>query len=483
MSTQSDDAHLSFSRGGDQAYRGYEKTGVLPEDAELTHTDPGTPMGALMRRFWQPVCLSEELTDVPRAIRILGEDLVAFRDKSGRVGVLHRHCAHRGASLEYGIVQETGIRCCYHGFQFDVDGRLMEVPGEPDGGARLAEKVSQGAYPAFERYGLVFAYMGPYDEMPKFPEWDFFDAYDDLELIPFTNVYPCNYLQAFDNIPDQIHTSQLHNASMRVVGGDDDGAYPATALNPVFTQTPVMEYASVRDDTAMVFIAGRRVGTDKIWVRMNDVVVPNLTIHANLFEDGRDTRLFHRVHMARWYVPIDNENHIIIGWRMFGASIDPFDAGRKERCGYDDIDFLEGQTGGRPYDVSQRMPGDWEAIVSQRPIAVHALENPMRGDIGVYMNRRNMRRALNGENPHAQPDAMHAKANAGERDYCYTNNTVLAIPMQEGRDDDELVREVCRKMVEIVAEGDRYEGEERDTFIRNAMRDYEQSFAGAVAAE
>ena len=112
MNTDTKDAHLKFSSGNSNAYSGYEKTAIPAPDPELTDTNAGTPMGAYMRRFWQPVCLSEELTEVPRAIRIMGEDLVAFRDKSGEVGVLHRHCAHRGASLEYGIIQETGIRCC-----------------------------------------------------------------------------------------------------------------------------------------------------------------------------------------------------------------------------------------------------------------------------------------------------------------------------------------------------------------------------------
>ena len=318
MSTQSDDAHLSFSRGGGQAYRGYEKTGVLPEDAELTHTDPGTPMGALMRRFWQPVCLSEELTDVPRAIRILGEDLVAFRDKSGRVGVLHRHCAHRGASLEYGIVQETGIRCCYHGFHWDVDGTLLDVPGEPDGGERMSGIVGQGAYPAFERYGMVFAYMGPYGEMPRFPDWEFFHTYGDLEFASYSNIYPCNWLQVFDNIPDQMHTSQLHSPHMRVIGDDDHTVGSATAAR-----------------------------------------LPNLTLHPYTAEDGREARYFHRVYMARWYVPVDDENSIVFGLRMFGESIDPFGVGDKSKCGYDMADFLDGQTGARPREVAQRLPGDW----------------------------------------------------------------------------------------------------------------------------
>ena len=120
-----------------QAYSGYHLRDVPAEDAELTHVGPGTPCGEYMRRFWQPVCLSQELTDLPHAVRILGEDLVAFRDKSGDVGVLHRHCSHRGTSLEYGIVAEHGIRCCYHGWLFDIDGTILETPGE-DAGVEIA---------------------------------------------------------------------------------------------------------------------------------------------------------------------------------------------------------------------------------------------------------------------------------------------------------------------------------------------------------
>jgi hypothetical protein len=348
---------------------------------------------------------------------------------------------------------------------------------------RLREKVSQGAYPAFERYGMVFAYMGPFAEMPTFPEWEFFDNYDDMEIVSYTNIYPCNWLQVIDNIPDQIHTSQLHSPTMRVIGDNDDGTYPSTAFNPVFAQHPIVEYASVRGDTAMIFIAGRRVGTDKVWVRLNDVILPNITLHAYASEDGRDVRYFHRVFMSRWYVPVDNENTIIFGLRMFGPSIDPFNTGDMEKCGYDMADSLDGQTGNRPREVAQRMPGDWDVVTGQRRIAVHAMENPMREDVGVYMNRRNLRRAISGENPHAQPDAAHARANAGKRDYVYTNNTVLAIPVQEGRDVDELVREVCKKVLEICEAGDAYEGAERDTFIEGAMKAYEQSYASAAAAE
>ena len=106
--------------------------------------------------------------DLPRAIRILGEDLVAFRDGGGRVGVLERRCCHRGTSLEYGRVMERGIACCYHGWHFDVDGTILDTPGEPPD-SRIRDRTFQGAYPAREHQGLVFAYMGPPAAAPDFP--------------------------------------------------------------------------------------------------------------------------------------------------------------------------------------------------------------------------------------------------------------------------------------------------------------------------
>ena len=150
-------------------YGGYHQREVPQEDPELTHVGPGTPCGEYMRRFWWPVCLSEQVTELPLAIRILGEDLVAFRDKSDRIGVLHRHCSHRGTSLEYGIPSERGIRCCYHGWLFDVDGRILETPGEPSD-SKLKDSFVHGAYPAFEYQGLVFAYLGPPEEKARFPD-------------------------------------------------------------------------------------------------------------------------------------------------------------------------------------------------------------------------------------------------------------------------------------------------------------------------
>ena len=105
---------------------------------ELTEVRRGTPMGELLRRYWHPVGLVTDATDVPRKVRALGEDLILFRDRHGRAGLLHARCCHRGTTLYYGKVEEDGIRCCYHGWKFDIEGHCLEQPCEPDGGQAAA---------------------------------------------------------------------------------------------------------------------------------------------------------------------------------------------------------------------------------------------------------------------------------------------------------------------------------------------------------
>ena len=150
------------------AYSAYHHRERPEADAEITRVGPGTPCGEYLRRFWQPIITSEELQDLPRAPRIMGEDSVAFRDKSSAVGLLELHCPHRGTSLEFGLISEKGIRCCYHGWCFDVDGKVLETPGEPPE-STLKDRLYHGAYPIHEYCGLVFAYMRPPDQQPVFP--------------------------------------------------------------------------------------------------------------------------------------------------------------------------------------------------------------------------------------------------------------------------------------------------------------------------
>jgi len=140
------------------------------ENELLTRVHPGSAMGGLFRRYWIPALLSEEIPTPdcpPVRVRLLGEDLVAFRDTQGKIGLLDEHCSHRGTSLFFGRNEECGLRCIYHGWKYDVEGNVVETPAEP-AGSQLKNKVHHTAYPCVEAGGMIFAYMGAKDEMPAF---------------------------------------------------------------------------------------------------------------------------------------------------------------------------------------------------------------------------------------------------------------------------------------------------------------------------
>lgn len=455
---QPDSARISMSFGG------YYKRKVAPHDPELTSTDAGTPMGEYMRRFWQPVCLSQELGQLPKAIRILGEDLVAFRDLSGRIGVLDRHCSHRGASLEYGIVTQEGIRCCYHGWHYDVDGTVLETPCEP-AESKLKTTVCHAAYPAMERNGLVFAYMGPPEVLPPFPAYDSYLLPTDNELVPFSNVYPCNWLQVFENIMDHMHTAVLHN---KMTVADVDEATAAGVSLEGFGDMPVMQWEPTRGNTGMVFVAGRRLPDDKIWVRITEMAFPNYLQIGSLVPSAARER-HSTTALTRWHVPVDDTHMIIFGWRHFNEVIDPDHAGSKEGCGVDSIDFLVGQSGNRSYEEGQRAPGDWEALVSQGPIAIHALEHPGKSDIGVYMCRKLLRDAVRKLAPAVGEEAAPAPAANADTLPMYSQDSVLHIPADADTDDRQLILKVGKQVLEIMKEADAYPPAQRDAHVRSRL--------------
>jgi len=448
---------------GRQAYAGYHlrhDRSRAEVDVELTHCGPGTPMGEYMRRFWQPVCLSEELTDVPKAIRIMNEDLVAFRDRGGRVGVLDRHCPHRGASLEYGIVQPRGIRCCYHAWQFDVDGSILEMPCEPPA-SRMKENLYTGAYPAFERHGLVFAYMGPPEEKPDFAEYDPFHLPADGRLVAFSNVYPCNWLQVHENLVDHFHAATLHNNM--TVASVDQSVSEGASLGEGFRTMPLVRWEPTRDGNGMVFAAGRRVDDERVWIRITEMTLPNL-VHTSSVAPSAAEQRHTTVGMTRWHVPVDDENMISFGWRHFNDEIDPAHFGREEECGIDRVDFLIGQVGDRSYREGQLAPGDFEAITSIGAIAPHGLEHPGSSDVGVYMCRNLLRKAARGETP---PDSTRDTARAaGDTLPIYSSDSVLRLPRRDDTDDAELLMSTARHMLEAIREIDTLAGSERQAHIR-----------------
>src|SRR6266545_4051086 len=183
---------------------------LTEEDNQLlTRTDTGTPCGELMRRYWLPAGLSREIPEggAPLPVRLLGEDLVLFRDERGRPGLLGLHCSHRGADLSYGRVEDGGLRCIYHGWLYDVHGRCLEQPGEP-AGSTFHEKIRHVAYPCIERNGAIFAYLGP-GEPPEFPNYELLSRPPEHTQV-MKSLQECNYLQANEGNVDLSHLNFLH---------------------------------------------------------------------------------------------------------------------------------------------------------------------------------------------------------------------------------------------------------------------------------
>ncbi len=190
------------------------------ENELLTRTGPGTAAGALVRRYWIPVLSASELAEPdgpPLRVKLLGERLVAFRDTSGRVGLLAEFCPHRTASLFFGRNEECGLRCVYHGWKFDVDGNCVDQPSEPEA-SRFRGKIRQIAYPCIERGGVVWTYMGPPDQRPPFPALEWTEVPVSHRFVT-RHLQECNWLQALEGGFDTSHLSFLHSGTVGAPGG------------------------------------------------------------------------------------------------------------------------------------------------------------------------------------------------------------------------------------------------------------------------
>jgi len=396
------------------------------EDVELTHVGPGTPCGEYLRRFWQPVALSKDVQDRPKAVKILDEELVVFRDRSGQVGCLELHCSHRGSSLEFGVPQERGIRCCYHGWLFDADGTILDTPTEA-ADSRLKEKLFHPAYPTHEHNGLIFVYMGPPEKKPAFPIFDTYDVpgYHVVPGIP--HLMPCNWLQLKENTADPIHIPILHQR----ISGHHFSGYR-------FDDSQMPEFDWVETPLGMISgLVGRR--KDVVWVRWSEWIMPNIhQFHITESDGDCVIGAYCPPRATRWHVPVDNTNTIIFDYQRL---LD------KELARAEAVLKSMGQRGDRPYEEQQRLPGDYEAQVSQRPIAIHALEHLGASDRGVIMFRRLLRQQIRVVRQGKEPrgvNAMNGRAVA-----TYLRNTSFVIPAKSDPwEDRQLWRQTARKVAE-----------------------------------
>src|SRR5215471_2182686 len=337
-------------------------------NAAWTEVCRGKPMGELLRRYWHPIGLVADAGATPRAVRVLGEDLVLFRDGRGQAGLLHARCCHRGTTLYYGRVEERGIRCCYHGWLFDTEGRCLEQPCEPDGG-RLRDRVRQPWYPVEERYGLIFAYMGPPAKQPVLPRYDCLETLDPGETVEADDssigsgggvIVPCNWLQHWENIPDVFHVPILHGAFSGVQFVAQMGIMPKVRwdLSPISVKT----------------VSLRELDDGRVHYRITEAALPTLRVVPN-----PRVAQFARVESLGWVLPIDDHSFRI------------YVAGRVKQPG--DIGRMRSKFNGKFWwdmteEEHQRFPGDYEAQVGQGPVTLHSEEHFGQSDRGILMVRR-----------------------------------------------------------------------------------------------
>jgi nitrite reductase/ring-hydroxylating ferredoxin subunit len=239
------------------------------DDNELiTRVGPGTPMGDLMRRYWLPALLSDELPEpdcAPVRLRLLGEDLVAFRTTSGRVGVLDTYCPHRNANLFWGRNEAEGLRCVYHGWKFSADGACVDMPNEP-ARSRFAEKIKQTAYPTQERGGFIWVYMGPSEQAPELPHFEWLDVPESHRNV-HKRFQDCNWLQNLEGEVDSSHAPFLHGS----VGQEGIQPYNSNA-----DRQPVFEV--LETDFGLAIAARRQAGPDEYYWRITPFMLPCYTI-------------------------------------------------------------------------------------------------------------------------------------------------------------------------------------------------------------
>jgi phenylpropionate dioxygenase-like ring-hydroxylating dioxygenase large terminal subunit len=437
-------------------FRGYHQSQTSEIDEAIALIEPGTPCGEFFRRYWHPVALTSEIANLPLPVCILGENLVLFRTTKGDIGLVHKHCPHRRASLVFGKCEERGIRCCYHGWLFATDGEILETPGEASD-SKPAENIRShlrlGAYPVIEFNGLVFTYMGPPDEIPEFPHYDSFFT-PGITMRPYRVNYDCNWLQVLDAIMDPIHTSFLHSQISHTQFSEGLGE--------------IGELEVFERGIQFLGSSTRRVN-DYVWVRVNELFLPNFTQAGSAFAaDGTKSRFFGRSSFTRWVVPVDNTHSMCLAWGNFGERGDPEKYNSQEGC-----ELIEqGEIVNRTLEERQNSPSDAEAVEGMGPISTHRGEHLMPTDRGISLYRRKIRQLIqdltNGKRM-PQPQQI-----SGEAVRTNGQDTVLLMP-QNNENDREFLKVVGSTVLNLQFDSESMPLDERDNHIINQLSKMEKN--------
>ena len=447
---------MSNKNFNDQDFRGYKQAIVPKIDEGLVRTDSKTPTGEYLRRYWHPVALTSEVSEVPKEIRILGEDLVIFKTTKGNIGLVHKACPHRRASMVYGKIEERGIRCCYHGWLFSPEGKILETPGEDPNSkqaAKLRETFKLGAYPIIEFNGLVFSYLGPMDKIPEFPHYDSFEIPDNISS-PYRIDYNCNWIQVLDAIMDPVHTSFLHGQSSGI------------QFSEGFAEVGEIDFY----ERGIQYLGcnTRRI-EDNVWVRVNELILPNFTQAGAAFAtDGTKSKYFGRSSFTRWVVPIDDHHCVALAWANFGDRGDPIEYNNQE--GFERIEA--GEIANRTLEEKQKSPGDVEAVEGMGSISSHKGEHLMPTDRGVMIYRRRIRKLIKslkeGKEP-PQPQKIK-----GEVVRTNGQDTVLRAP-KRNKNDKEFVKLICSSVMKMQFDLEDIPLKKRDNDIIKNLHKMEKS--------
>jgi 5,5'-dehydrodivanillate O-demethylase len=345
------------------------------ENEMFTRVGPGTPAGEMLRRYWHPIGFIKELKGRPKRRRVLGEDLVLFRDDRGRLGLLGLRCSHRGTSLEFGHIEDGGLRCCYHGWLYDVEGRVLEQPAEPQG-STFQGRIRHLAYKVEELSGIIFAYMGP-DPAPLLPRYDVLVREDGVRSI-WGRIMSCNYFQMVENTVDQHHFRWLHRTPL------------TRSWEDIELKSQVMEFG-IQDHFA------RRVGKEK-YTTVSYFIMPTMNKTGYHVDENHPAgiRASHVGYEAlRWRVPVDDTNtlHVTVAFTPLvdGKPMGKLPPDQQEEIG-------KSPPGVYKWDESigwiARNDQDRCAQESQGMICDRTVEHLGTSDEGVILLRRLYREAI-----------------------------------------------------------------------------------------
>lgn len=341
------------------------------ENELLTQVSRGTPCGELLRRYWHPVAAAAELTEEKpiRAVKILGEELVVYRDKKGNFGLVGEHCPHRSASLAYGRVDEEGIRCPYHGWKFDCTGRCLEQPAEP-AGSTFKDRIKHVAYPVQCLGGLIYAYLGP-TPAPLLPRWDVLVWEHGRRWIVKDSLIDCNWLQAMENSVDPAHLFWLH--------GDTAHLAPRVKKYAEKHEFIRFEYGIKKRRTTLPLATGGKPEVDE-----HPLLFPSILRHVATDKGGKGHR-----HNLQIRVPVDDTHT-----QVFRVNFVPHDTERSLPDAAVPLRLAQLKFGPREYDMTLVSAQDSMAWETQGPLTDRTREHLGIEDEGVIELRKMLREQI-----------------------------------------------------------------------------------------